>query len=199
MCLHTCWSPVWVVPAELPADDVSADAPEIEQGLACWPQSEWDQLSSQNHHCEKLNQEQTLLPPHPPRLPSRHPHTLTLGQNGSAALWIRVERSQLWLPVKRLNTMSYDWFFCVNMQRDDSKLWDLHLSTRWCQQLGRSCLTYVPGMRMVIAACTALRMMLSIANIQWGLMWWFLRTLFTWECYTQADMEGHFDWVLMIL
>lgn len=122
VCLHTCWSPVWVVPAELPADDASADAPEIEQCLACWPQSEWDHSgTSQNHHCEKLNQEQTLLPPRPPRLPSRHPHILTLGQNESAALWIRVERSLLWLRLKRSNTTSCGWFFCINVQINESK------------------------------------------------------------------------------
>lgn len=38
----------------------------------------------------------------------------------------------------------------------------------------------LPGTRMVMAVCTALRMMLSRANIQWGLMLWFRSTLFTW-------------------
>lgn len=36
-------------------------------------------------------------------------------------------------------------------------------------------------MRMVTAACTARRMMLSIANIQWGLIKWFLKILFTYK------------------
>ncbi len=39
--------------------------------------------------------------------------------------------------------------------------------------------THTPGIKMVTAACTARLMMLSMANIQWGLMWWFLNTLFT--------------------
>ena len=34
---------------------------------------------------------------------------------------------------------------------------------------------------MVTAACTARRMMLSIANIQWGLIKWFLKILFTYN------------------
>lgn len=38
---------------------------------------------------------------------------------------------------------------------------------------------HLPGMRMATAACTALRMMLSIANIQWGLIKWFLKILLT--------------------
>lgn len=38
-----------------------------------------------------------------------------------------------------------------------------------------------PGMRMVTAACTARRMMLSMANIQWGLIKWFLKILFTYK------------------
>lgn len=37
----------------------------------------------------------------------------------------------------------------------------------------------LPGIRIVTAAWTARRMMLSIANIQWGLIKWFLNTLFT--------------------
>lgn len=40
-------------------------------------------------------------------------------------------------------------------------------------------LTTLPGTRIVMAVCTALRMMLSRANIQWGLMLWFRSTLFT--------------------
>lgn len=39
----------------------------------------------------------------------------------------------------------------------------------------------LPGTRMVMAVCTALRMILSRANIQWGLMLWFRSTLFTWR------------------
>lgn len=71
-------------------------------------------------------------------------------------------------------------------------MWDPKFSTmttRWQQSFKSGCnyLTHPPGMRMVMAACTALRMMLSIANIQWGLMWWFLRTLFTWKNITQGQ------------
>lgn len=39
----------------------------------------------------------------------------------------------------------------------------------------------LPGTRIVMAVCTALRMMLSRANIQWGLMLWFRSTLFTYR------------------
>lgn len=39
----------------------------------------------------------------------------------------------------------------------------------------------LPGTRIVMAVCTALRMILSNANIQWGLMLWLRRTLFTWN------------------
>uniref|UniRef100_A0A8C4KBZ1 Pyruvate dehydrogenase E1 component subunit alpha n=1 Tax=Dromaius novaehollandiae TaxID=8790 RepID=A0A8C4KBZ1_DRONO len=39
----------------------------------------------------------------------------------------------------------------------------------------------LPGIRIVTAAWTARRMMLSIANIQWGLIKWFLNTLFTYK------------------
>lgn len=51
---------------------------------------------------------------------------------------------------------------------------------------------HTPGIRMVMAACTARRMMLSMANIQWGLMWWFRRTLLTWQIITDFKRLLHF-------
>lgn len=50
--------------------------------------------------------------------------------------------------------------------------------------------TLVPGINIVTAAWTARLMMLSIANIQWGLMWWFLRTLFTLNTHSGRTERG---------
>lgn len=58
---------------------------------------------------------------------------------------------------------------------DLADLFHTHHSLIYCDQKEGP----LPGMRMVTAACTARRMMLSIANIQWGLIKWFLKILFT--------------------
>lgn len=73
----------------------------------------------------------------------------------------------------------HTWLIWSDLHRNrlsTDSLNEAHESKRWDRFTKKLCL---PGTNMTMAVCTAFRMMLSRANIQWGLMLWFRRTLLT--------------------